>query len=114
MPLHQAGSLRILAVTGAKRSQFLPDVPTAKEAGYDVVVETWLGVFLPARMPDNIVRALSVAMSEASRSAAMKDNLAKFASQPTFQTPGQFTDTIKDDLKRWGPVVKASGFVAVD
>src|SRR5215207_7297570 len=47
MPLHQAGSLRILAVTGAKRSQFLPDVPTAKESGYDVVVETWLGVFLP-------------------------------------------------------------------
>ena len=114
MPLHQAGSLRILAVTGAKRSQFLPDVPTAKESGYDVVVETWLGVFLPAKMPDDIVRALSAAMNEASRSAAMKDNLAKFASLPTFQTPAQFTETIKDDLKRWGPVVKASGFVAVD
>jgi tripartite-type tricarboxylate transporter receptor subunit TctC len=114
MPLHQAGSLRILAVTGAKRSQFLPDVPTAKESGYDVIVETWLGLFLPAKMPEDIVRALSAAMGEASRSAAMKDNLAKFASQPTFQTPAQFTETIKDDLKRWGPVVKASGFVAVD
>ena len=44
----------------------------------------------------------------------MKDNLAKFASTATFQTPAQFTETIKDDLKRWGPVVKASGFVAVD
>jgi tripartite-type tricarboxylate transporter receptor subunit TctC len=114
MPLHQAGSLRILAVTGAKRSQFLPDVPTAKESGYDVVVETWLGVFLPARMPEDVVRALSAAMSEASQSTAMKENLAKFASQPTFQTPAQFTETIRDDLKRWGPVVKASGFVAVD
>jgi tripartite-type tricarboxylate transporter receptor subunit TctC len=114
MPLHQAGSLRILAVTGAKRSQFLPDVPTAKESGYDVVVETWLGVFLPAKMPEDIVRALSTAMSEASRSAVMRDNLAKFASEPTFQTPVQFTETIKEDLKRWGPVVKTSGFVAVD
>jgi tripartite-type tricarboxylate transporter receptor subunit TctC len=114
MPLHQAGSLRILAVTGAKRSQFLPDVPTAKESGYDVVIETWLGVFLPAKAPEGVVSALSAAMGETSRSAAMKESLAKFASTPTFQTPAQFTETIKDDLKRWGPVVKASGFVAVD
>ena len=40
--------------------------------------------------------------------------LAKFASTATFQTPEQFIETIKSDLKRWGPVVKASGFVAVD
>jgi tripartite-type tricarboxylate transporter receptor subunit TctC len=53
-------------------------------------------------------------MREASQSAVMKDNLAKFASTATFQTPAEFTETIKDDLKRWGPVVKASGFVAVD
>src|SRR5215203_3114221 len=66
MPLHQAGSLRILAVTGAKRSQFPPDVPTAKESGYDVVVETWLGVFLPPKMPADLVRALSNAMKQAS------------------------------------------------
>jgi tripartite-type tricarboxylate transporter receptor subunit TctC len=79
-----------------------------------VIVETWLGVFLPPKTPEDIVRALSAAMGDASRSAAMKDNLAKFASQPTFQMPAQFTETIKEDLKRWGPVVKASGFVAVE
>jgi tripartite-type tricarboxylate transporter receptor subunit TctC len=114
MPLHQAGTIRILAVTGAKRSQFLPDVPTMVEQGYHVVVESWLGVFLPAKAPDEVVRALSGAMREASQSAAMKDNLAKFASTATFQTPAQFAETIKADLTRWGPVVKASGFVAVD
>ena len=54
MPLHKAGTIRILAVTGAKRSQFLPDVPTMKEQGYDVVVESWLGVFLPAKAPDDV------------------------------------------------------------
>ena len=43
LPLHQGGTIRALAVTGAKRSQFMPNVPTAKEAGYDVVVESWLG-----------------------------------------------------------------------
>ncbi len=114
MPLHSAGTVRILAVTGAKRSQFLPDVPTMTEQGYNVVVESWLGVFLPAKAPDDVVRALSAAMRAASQSATMKENLAKFASQATFQPPAQFVETIKEDLKRWGPVVKASGFVAVD
>jgi tripartite-type tricarboxylate transporter receptor subunit TctC len=114
MPLHQAGSIRILAVTGAKRSQFLPDVPTMAEQGFNVVIDSWLGVFLPAKVPEEVLRALSAAMREASQSAVMKDSLAKFGSTATFQTPAQFTERIKDDLKRWGPVVKASGFVAVD
>jgi len=114
MPLHQAGSIRILAVTGAKRSQFLPDVPTMAEQGFNVVIDSWLGVFLPAKMPEEVLRALSAAMREASQSAVMKDSLAKFGSTATFQTPAQFTERIKDDLRRWGPVVKASGFVAVD
>jgi tripartite-type tricarboxylate transporter receptor subunit TctC len=114
LPLHKAGSIRILAVTGAKRSQFLPEIPTMVEQGYNVVVESWLGVFLPAKVPSDVLHALSAAMKQASESAALKDNLAKFASEATFQTPEQFVETIKDDLKRWGPVVKASGFVAVE
>jgi tripartite-type tricarboxylate transporter receptor subunit TctC len=114
MPLYKAGTVRMLAVTGAKRSPFVPDVPTMVEQGHSVVVESWLGVFLPAKVPAEVLRALSAAMKEASQSAAVKDNLAKFAGQATFQTPEQFTETIRDDLKRWGPVVKASGFVAVD
>jgi tripartite-type tricarboxylate transporter receptor subunit TctC len=114
MPLHQAGSIRMLAVTGSKRSQFLPDVPTMVEQGYNVVVESWLGVFLPAKAPADVLNALSAAMREASQSAVMKDNLAKFGSTATFQTPAQFAETIKNDINRWAPVVKASGFVAVD
>src|SRR5271154_4629937 len=55
----KAGSRRILAVTGAKRSPFLPDVPTFKESGYNVVVESLSGVFLPANTPNDIVAALS-------------------------------------------------------
>jgi len=114
MPLYQAGTVRSLAVTGAKRSRFVPDVPTMVEQGYNVVVESWLGVFLPAKAPADVLRALSAAMKEASQSATMRENLAKFAGEATFQTPEQFTETIKEDIKRWGPVVKASGFVAVD
>jgi len=114
MTLHKAGTVRILAVTGAKRSQFLPDVPTMKEQGYDVVVDSWLGVFLPPKTPGDVLLALSTAIGEATRSATMIDNLAKFAGEPLFQTPAAFAETIKADLKRWGPVVQASGFVAVE
>jgi tripartite-type tricarboxylate transporter receptor subunit TctC len=110
----RAGSLRFLAVTGAKRSPFLPDVPTMKEAGYDVVVESLSGVFLPAATPQDIVQALSGAMRQASQSKAMVDSLAKFGTEATFQTPTQFAETIKSEIARWGPVVKASGFVALD
>jgi tripartite-type tricarboxylate transporter receptor subunit TctC len=112
LPLAKSGRLRILAVSSTRRSQFLPDVPTIREAGYDVVVDTWLGVFLPARAPPEIVRALSAAIADAVKSPEMVDSLAKFGSEPRFQPPDAFAATVKADTARWGPVVKASGFVA--
>lgn len=114
LALARAGSLRILAVTGTKRSPFLPDVPTMKEAGYNVVVESLSGTFVPAKTPREIVQALSAAMHKASESKAMVDSLAKFGTEPAFQTPAQFSETIKSEIARWGPVVKASGFAALD
>jgi tripartite-type tricarboxylate transporter receptor subunit TctC len=110
----KSGSIRILGVTGAQRSPFLPDVPTFKESGYNVVVQSWNGVWLPANTPDNIVQALSAAMREASQSKTMLDSLAKFATEPAFETPAEFSETIKSEIARWGPVVKESGFVALD
>jgi tripartite-type tricarboxylate transporter receptor subunit TctC len=112
LSLAKSGELRILAVTGSRRSPFLPDVPTMREWGYNVVVESWLGVFMPARVPDEIVNALSAAIAEATKSAQMTENLAKFGSEPAFETPAQFAMIMKAELERWAPVVKASGFVA--
>jgi tripartite-type tricarboxylate transporter receptor subunit TctC len=110
----KSGSIRILGVTGAQRSPFLPDVPTFKESGYNVVVQSWNGVWLPANTPDSIVQALSGAMREASQSKTMLDSLAKFATESAFETPAEFSETIKSEIARWGPVVKESGFVALD
>jgi len=110
----KAGTIRILAVTGAKRSAFLPDVPTMAEAGFNVVVESWLGMFVPAKTPAEIVNALSAAIGEAVKSPQMIENLSKVGNEPAFQTPAEFGATVKADVARWGPVVKASGFVAED
>jgi tripartite-type tricarboxylate transporter receptor subunit TctC len=78
------------------------------------VVQSWNGVWLPANTPDNIVQALSAAMREASQSSAMQDSLAKFATEPAFETPAEFSETVKSEIARWGPIVKESGFVALD
>jgi tripartite-type tricarboxylate transporter receptor subunit TctC len=53
-------------------------------------------------------------MHEASRSKEMIESLARSGSEPAFLTPAEFTATIKFEIARWGPVVKASGFVALD
>ena len=110
----RSGTLRILAVTGARRSPFLPDVPTMREQGYDVVAEAWLGAFVPAATPAATVRALGAAINDAVRSPDMAESLARFGNEPAFQTPDEFAATVRADIARWGPVVKASGFVAED
>jgi tripartite-type tricarboxylate transporter receptor subunit TctC len=114
MPLAQQGSLRILAVTGSQRSKFVPDIPTMKEAGFDVVVDSWIGVFAAARTPADQVAALSRAIETATKAPDYAEALAKFGNEPAFQSPGDFAARFKADIAKWGPIVKASGFVATD
>jgi tripartite-type tricarboxylate transporter receptor subunit TctC len=114
MSFAKAGTLRTLAVTGSRRSAFLPDVPTMREAGYEVVIDSWTGLFMPARTPAAIVTALNAEIDAALRSPRMIEMLAKEGNEPALQTPAEFAATISADLRRWGPVVKASGFVAED
>ena len=79
-----------------------------------MVVQSWTGVWLPAHTPDDVVAALSAAMREATQSREMVQALAKFGTEPAFQPPAEFGATVKSEIVRWGPVVKASGFVALD
>jgi len=110
----KSGALRTLAVTGSGRSPFLPDVPTMREAGYDVVVDSWTGMFLPARAGAVIVNTLYTALATAVRLPRIVETLAREGNEPAPQSPEQFAATIRADLARWGPVVKATGFVAED
>lgn len=114
MAFANAGKIRALAVTGEKRTPFLPNVPTMKEQGFNVVVESLSGVFVPAKTPDATVAALNAAMRKAAASKKMVDSLAKFGTEPASMTSGEFTAWIKQELASWGPVVKASGFKALD
>ena len=114
MPLAKQGALRILAVTGSQRSKFAPEIPTMKEQGFDVVIDSWIGVFTPARMPADQVSALSRAIATATKAPEYAEALAKFGNEPAFETPEVFAARYKADIVKWGPIVKASGFVAED
>jgi tripartite-type tricarboxylate transporter receptor subunit TctC len=114
LPFAASGKLRILAVASSARSRFLPDVPTMHEQGYDVVVDTWLGAFAPARTSPEAVRALNAAIGMAVRTPEMISSLAESGNEPMFEAPDAFAATVKTGVARWGPIVKASGFVAVD
>ena len=112
LPLAQQGSLRVLAVTGPKRSRFMPDVPTMRESGYDVAIDSWLGIVGPARMPPEVLKALSGSIEAAVKSPDYVESLSKFGNEPLYMPPDEFAVRYKNDIAKWGPIVKASGFVA--
>jgi len=109
----QSGKLKVLAVNGAKRAALLPDVPTLKELGqphFDNL--EWTGLFVPAGTPRPIVDQLHAALGKALANKDVQERLLKLSSDPNPSTPEELSALIADDLKRWGPVVKASGFTS--
>ncbi len=112
LPFAKAGTIRVLAVTSPQRSAFLPDVPTMKESGYNVVIEAWLGTLVPSKTPADVVAKLNQAIKNAFGSPDVVQKLAALGNEPAYQSPAEFAATVKADIERWGPVVKASGFVA--
>jgi tripartite-type tricarboxylate transporter receptor subunit TctC len=115
LPYVKSGKLRVLAVTGAKRSTFLPDVPNMVESGYkDIVVEAWLGFFVPSKTPADVVARLAAAIGDAARGDDVTQSFLKFGNETSVATGPNFVSLLRSDIDRWGPVVKASGFTAED
>jgi tripartite-type tricarboxylate transporter receptor subunit TctC len=110
--LARAGKARILATTGAMRSLAFPDVPTFREAGYDIEGSGWYGLFAPAATPGAIVARLSTAAIDAMRAATVRSRLESLGVEPTGLGPRELAAIMKHDYDRWGPVIKASGFKA--
>lgn len=109
----QSGKLKVLAVNGAKRAALLPEVPTLKELGQpDFDNLEWTGLFVPANTPRPIVDQLHAALGKALAKKDVQERLLKLSSDPNPSTPEELSALIADDIKRWGPVVKASGFTA--
>jgi tripartite-type tricarboxylate transporter receptor subunit TctC len=107
---HRAGRIRVLATSDRARSQFLPDVPTFKEAGYDIVGTGWYGVFAPAGLAPDQVEKLSAALAAAVKVPKTRERLLTLGLQPTGTTAAELGRIQKGDSELWAPAVKASGF----
>jgi tripartite-type tricarboxylate transporter receptor subunit TctC len=109
--LHKSGKIRLLATSGATRSQFTPDVPTFQEQGVPgVAIEGWHGAFMHIKTPPAIVNRISQALSEAVRQPSVKEKLAIAGIEATGVQASEFARIMSSDRARWKPVIDASGF----
>jgi tripartite-type tricarboxylate transporter receptor subunit TctC len=109
LPHIQSGKLRPLAVTSAKRSPKLPDVPTVIEAGFPKLESSfWLGVVAPAGTPQPIIDKLNAAFRESLAPAATRALLDKVGGEVKIGTPDDFRKMLADELAKWTAVVKAA------
>ena len=107
-PHEASGAVKILAVSTAKRSPYLPQIPTLKEADIDVDADAWMGMIAPAHTPEPIVAKIRLAVVEALGTAAVRDKLAAQLMEPVGNTPAEFRARIDSEIDRWAPVIKAA------
>ncbi len=113
MPHIKSGKLKALAVTSAQRSSALPDAPTVEEAGGAAFkgfeASSWFGLLAPAGTAPDIVNRVQQETAKALATPAMKERLQAQGAIPSGNTPAQFAQLIESEIKKWAPVVKASG-----
>ncbi|MBO0751697.1 MAG: tripartite tricarboxylate transporter substrate binding protein [Bradyrhizobiaceae bacterium] len=108
----RSGMVRPLAVTTAKRSPFLPDVPTFDEAGvkgYDTGV--WWALMAPAGLPGDVKARLSRDAADAMKAPAVRQRFEALGAVPAGSTPDEVAALIRADYEKWGPVIKAAGIM---
>jgi tripartite-type tricarboxylate transporter receptor subunit TctC len=110
VPHLQAGKLRALAVTPAKRVSAAPDIPTFAEAGLKgVVVVNWYGLIAPLRTPKPIVERIAKEVATAMRSPDMEKRLAAEGSEAVGSSPTEFAAHIRSEIDQWSRVIKQAG-----
>ena len=107
---HKAGELHAFAVSSAKRSPFLPDVPTLRDEGIDLVADAWYGMWLPAGSPPDFARQLSTAVVAAMKKPGVTQKLSAAGLIPVGSTTDEMVKELTEDVDRWGPIVKSTGY----
>jgi len=113
LPHIKAGKLRALALVAPQRSPALPEVPTVAEAGLkDFEVTTWYGILAPAGTPRPIVSRLNAELVKIMHTPDVKERLAGMATDPLTSTPEEFAAYLKQEIAKWGDVVRKANLKA--
>ncbi len=110
MPLIRSGRLRALAVTSARRSSSLPDVPTLSEVGfpgYDF--SSWSGIFAPAGTPRDVVLKLNAEIVKATKDEAVQRSITSQGGSVVANSPDEFAAFLKSEIAKWGKVIRDAG-----
>jgi tripartite-type tricarboxylate transporter receptor subunit TctC len=106
----EAGKLKPLAAASDQRNPMLPQVPTLAELGYpDTQSDNWYGLLAPARTPPAIIMKLNQAVATALADPEINKKLVQSGAIPAPTSPAQFGTQLKDELARWGRIVRDKG-----
>ena len=109
-PHAKSGTVRPLAVSGARRSPGFPDLPTVAEAGVPgYEAPTWSGVIAPAGVPRPIIDKLNAGINKAIGSQTFRDRFASIGDEPAGGSPEEFAEVIRTDSAKWGDVIRRAG-----
>jgi tripartite-type tricarboxylate transporter receptor subunit TctC len=107
IPHYKAGKLKLLAQTTKARAPSLPEVPTYEEAGIKgLVLDQWLGVFVPAGTPPEVVARLNAEIGKALADGAIRERYAQAALEPVGGTPDAFAQLVRDDYAKYGRLIR--------
>jgi tripartite-type tricarboxylate transporter receptor subunit TctC len=110
IPLMKAGKVKLMATTGDKRIATIPDLPTIAEAGYPgAAMGIWYGLVAPAATPKDILARLHKEITRIQMLPDIRERFVQLGTEPTTNTPEQFTTLVRDELMKWGKVIKAAG-----
>jgi tripartite-type tricarboxylate transporter receptor subunit TctC len=112
LPHVKDGKLRLLAGAGGKRFAAFPDLPAIAETVPGVALDVWLGVFMPAGVPKDIVSKVNADIAQVLQLPEVRANLAAQGIEPTTSTPEALAQIIRDDHARWGKVIRDANIKA--
>ena len=109
--LAKSGEVRMLAVVAPKRSALFPDLPTMAEQGVaNMDIDSWIGFFGPAAMAPQTVAKLNDALTQALKTAKVRDDFRQGGVEAQTSTPEQFAAVVRDSHQQWGRVLNQIGF----
>lgn len=113
LPHSRAGKIRAIGMASEKRVAVAPEIPTLVESGVNVVGGTWVGILAPAGTPREIVSRLSGEMQAAVRKPELRERFVALGIDPAGTTPEEFAAFLKNEVEKWGKVIRAAN-VKVD